>query len=69
VENIEIKKVENSQVKQEVKFNIKNRVSQFNSFAPKNPPMTNNPINIISKSENKVRQFSLLNNDNLSSLM
>ena len=66
-ENTEVKKVDNSQNKQEVKFNFKNRVSQFNSFVPKNPPIINNPpINIISKNE-KVRQFSLLNNDNLSS--
>jgi len=65
-ESSEIKKVDNSQIKQEVKFNIKNKVSQLNSFAPKNPPMANNPINIISKSENKVRQFSLLNHENIS---
>ena len=65
-ESSEIKKVDNSQIKQEVKFNIKNKVSQLNSFAQKNPPMANNPINIISKSENKVRQFSLLNHENLS---
>lgn len=65
-ESSEIKKVDNSQIKQEVKFNIKNKVSQLNSFAPKNPPMANNPINIISKSENKIRQFSLLNHENLS---
>ena len=65
-ESSEIKKVDNNQIKEEVKFNIKNKVSQLNSFAPKNPLMANNPINIISKSENKVRQFSLLNHENLS---
>ena len=66
-ESLEIKKVENSQNKPEVKFNIKNKVSQFNSFVPKTQPMKNNPINIISKTENNVRQFSLLNHENLSS--
>lgn len=66
-ENTDIKKDDNSQTKQEVKFNIINKVSQNNPIIQKSQPMANKPINIVSQSENKVRQVSLVNHDNLSS--